>query len=57
MAERIDNEFLYRKLTQTRRLIGGCLDPVTIDRLKAHAADLERQLATIEVREADAPPE
>jgi hypothetical protein len=57
MAERVDKEFLYRKLKQTRRLIAGPLDPVTIERLKVHVAALENELAAIEAREADAPPE
>jgi hypothetical protein len=33
------------------------LDPDTIERLKAYSADIERQFADIEAREADGPPE
>jgi hypothetical protein len=50
MAETVGKETLYRKLAQTRRLIAGPLDLVTIDRLRAYCAE-------IEAREADAPPE
>jgi hypothetical protein len=57
MAETVGKETLYRKLAQTRRLIAGPLDLVTIDRLKVYCAELERQLAENEAREADAPPE
>lgn len=57
MAEKADREFLYRKLAQTRRLVSGALDPVTIERLKVHSAALENELAAIEAREADAPPD
>jgi hypothetical protein len=41
MAETVDKEALYRKLTRARRLIAGPLDPVTVDRLKAYSADLK----------------
>lgn len=42
MAEKADREFLYRKLAQTRRLVSGALDPVTIERLKVHSDALEK---------------
>jgi hypothetical protein len=57
MVEAMDKELLYRKLTRTRRLIAGPLDPVTVNRLKEYAAELERQLAVIKSHDADAPPD
>jgi hypothetical protein len=57
MAETIDKDALCRKLTRARRLIAGPLDPVTIDRLKAYYADLERQLADMDAKEEGASPE
>lgn len=57
MAEKVDKEFLYRKLEQSRRLARSTTDNVTIEGLKTHIGYIERQLAEIEAREADAPPE
>ncbi len=50
-------EELYRRLTQARRLVSAVHDSVTADRLHHLVSDLEAQLAEIEKRDADAPPE
>jgi hypothetical protein len=57
MADRVDTQFLYRKLLQTRRLIKVRTDPIATDGLKAQIAELERKLAEIEAREAEPPTE
>jgi hypothetical protein len=57
MAETVNKEFLYRKLEQTRRLVKSTKDAVAIEGLKTHIGYIERQLAGIEAREADAPPD
>lgn len=57
MAEMINKEFLYRKLAQTRRLVRSTTDNLAIEGLKTHVGYIERQLAELEAREADAPPE
>lgn len=49
-------EDLYRRLAQSRRLASGASDSVTIERIKELVADLERELAVVEARDADAPP-
>ena len=48
---------LYRRLEQARRLASVVTDGVTVDRISRLVADLESQLAEIEARDADAPPE
>jgi hypothetical protein len=50
-----DKEELYRRLDQTRRLAAGVYDDLTTGRLKALVQELERQIATAEARDADAP--
>jgi hypothetical protein len=57
MAETVNKEFLYRKLEQTRRLVRSTTDAAPLEGLKTHIGYIERQLAEIEAREADAPPE
>jgi hypothetical protein len=57
MPEQVNKEMLYRKLAQGRRLARVTSDPVATEGLKAHIADVERQLAEIEARDTDAPPE
>lgn len=52
-----NKEDLYRRLAQLRRVLSEPLDPLTQERLRAHALDLERQLAALEVRDTDAPPD
>ena len=50
-------EELYRRLAQTRRLSSAATDPVTMERLRALAGDLEQQLAAADAKEGDALPE
>lgn len=48
---------LYRRLEQARRLASAVTDGVTVERIRHLVADLEAQLAEIEKRDTDAPPE
>jgi hypothetical protein len=57
MSDQVDKEFLYRKLAQARRLVRDTTDPVATEGLKTHIGYIERQLAEVEARETDAPPE
>jgi len=49
-------EELYRRLEQSRRLVAEALDPLTKDRIKNLIAVLEQQIAAVETRDTDAPP-
>lgn len=55
MPDARDKEELYRRLAQARRLIAEPLDPLTVERLKALALELEKQLAFVERNDTDAP--
>ncbi|MDB5616209.1 hypothetical protein [Tardiphaga sp.] len=57
MVQSTHREELYRRLEQSRRLANGAADPTTQDRLRNLTADIERQLAEAEAKDADAPPE
>jgi hypothetical protein len=50
-----DKEELYRRLTQSRRLLAQALDEVTKGRISGLVGELEQQIAEIESRDADAP--
>jgi hypothetical protein len=52
---RASREELYRRLEQSSRLVHAAPDEVTRERLKALKLDLERQIALVEARDADAP--
>lgn len=52
-----EREELYRRLDQVRRHVGSVLDAVTKERLSALAVDLEAQIAMVEFKDSDAPPE
>lgn len=52
-----DLEELYRRLTQARRMLAEPVDPLTKERLRGLADDIETQIAAAEVRSTDAPPE
>jgi hypothetical protein len=52
---RASREELYRRLEQSCRLVHAAPDEVTRERLKALKLDLERQIALVEARDADAP--
>ncbi|MDB5688080.1 MAG: hypothetical protein JWR77_2669 [Rhizorhabdus sp.] len=55
MAGENQKEELYRRLAQTRRILAEALDPLTKERLKTLALDIEGQLAAAEARDTDAP--
>jgi hypothetical protein len=57
LSETQSKEELYRRLAQARRLFSTAYDPLTKDRLKVLACELERQIAVAEARDADAPPD
>lgn len=48
---------LYQRLQQARRLASAVTDSLTLERIRSLVADLESQLAEIEKRDVDAPPE
>ena len=50
-----DKDELYRRLAQVHRMIAEPVDPLTKDRLRALALDIESQLATVEARDTDTP--
>lgn len=52
-----DLEELYRRLGQTQRMLAEPLDPLTKERLKALAFEIQKQITAAEVRDSDAPPE
>lgn len=51
-----NREELYRRLDQSRRLRNAAPDAVTADRLEELSIEIERQIAVVEARDADAPP-
>ena len=55
MLDDRNKEELYRRLAQARRLIILPLDPLTMQRLEAVALELEKQIAIVELNDADAP--
>lgn len=55
MPDDRNKEELYRRLAQARRLIILPLDPLTMQRLEAVASELEKQIAIVELNDADAP--
>jgi hypothetical protein len=57
VSKRDSKEELYRRLERTRRMVREPLDPLTKERLTALVEDLEKQIAVIEARDADAPPD
>jgi len=56
-VKKSDKEELYRRLVQSRRFLSEHIDPETRSRITALVAELEQQLALVEARDADAPPE
>jgi len=50
-------EELYRRLEQARRLVTPTLDPTSRERIGRLVSDLESDIAAIEARDADTPPE
>lgn len=57
MSGETGKEELYRRLEQARRLVTPTLDPTSRERIGRLVSDLEGQLAAIDKRDADAPPE
>ena len=55
MPDDRDKEELYRRLAQARRVTAEPFDPLTVERLKALALQLEKQLALVELNDTDAP--
>lgn len=57
MSGETGKEELYRRLEQARRLVTPSFDPTTRERIGRLISDLESDIAAIEARDADAPPE
>jgi hypothetical protein len=57
VAEGANNEELYRRLAQARRMSSAALDPLTKQRLQELTSDIENQLAAVEAIDPEAPPE
>jgi hypothetical protein len=53
MDQKVPREELERRLAQSRRLVSLAPDPITIERLKLLALDLEQQLRCAESAASD----